>query len=435
MTVLPQVAIVGRTNVGKSTLFNRLSVDVKSITLDEHGVTRDFLSDTVCWLDRCFTLVDTGGISLRKTDDALLKQVRQQAINFLEQSDLVLFVVDPTVGILPEDQEISKLMHRLGKKVILVLNKTDAKGAQEHLYDFVRLGHAATVAVSAQHGTGIGDLLELIVADLPQKGQRKEVEPQARVVILGKPNVGKSSLMNVLTKQERAIVADFPGTTREALKETISFYKQDIQLTDTAGIRRKRSVKEPLEEMMVKSSFRAMKDADIVLLVIDASQAMISDQELKLAFYAFEQGKALILVYNKDDITDEETQERLDYNLEEYEFFFKKLSSITISCKTGKNVGKVLPLIQKVWERYSQRFSDEEITLFFKEALMKKQLFHNKQLLRLYSAKQVKTAPITLVLKVNMPEWFGPSQLGFFDNLLRRKYDLQSVPVMFLPRK
>lgn len=432
----PLVVIVGRTNVGKSTLFNRLSVDVKSLTMDTEGVTRDFLMDTVCWQGKCFELVDTGGISLRKTSDVLLEQTRQRALHILEQASIILFVCDAKVGLLPEDREIAKLLHRMSQKTFLLLNKTDTKIGKEQLFEFDRLGFQKIIPISAQHGMGMSDLLEGIVEELPEHAKEIEEEkPKARVVILGKPNVGKSSLLNLLIQQERSIVADIPGTTREPISETIRFYKEDIVLTDTPGVRRKRKVTESLESMMVKTAFRALEDADIVLLMIDASHARIADQELKLSFYAFEeQYKAVILLFNKFDLVDEEKKLDLEFSLSKYEFFMKKIERLDISCKTEKNVNKILKTVNNVWQRYSQTFNDTQLSTLFHESLRKTPLYKMGELMRFYSAKQVKTAPITIVLHVGKPEQFDRSHFAFFDRLMRKKYDLKGVPVRFIAR-
>ena len=434
---LPTVVIIGRTNIGKSTLFNRLSVDVKSLVLDQEGVTRDFLKDIVCWQDKCFELIDTGGIHLRKTQDPLLEATRQRALGQIREADIILFMCDGKVGILPEDRELSKFLHKLGKTIFLVVNKVDAHVSKEYEHEFQQLGHKYIYPLSAQHGTGIVELLEKIVNTLATQPLIKKIPAlQCRVVILGKPNVGKSSLMNMLIKQERAIVTDVPGTTREAISERIQFYKAVIQLTDTPGIRKKRAVTEPLENLMVKSAFSALKDADIVLLVVDATEGKISDQELKLMFYAFGQKyKAIILLFNKQDIIDEYAQETLKLNLEQYDYFIKKIVRLDISCKTSKNVGRILSLIEKVWGRYSQTFSDEELTQLLKEALQKKPLYRQEQMLHVYSARQIKTAPITILLRVNKPKFFESSQLAFFERILRGAYELRGVPIRFVIRK
>lgn len=432
--LLPKVVIVGRMNVGKSTLFNRLSEKVKSITLDYEGVTRDFISDTVHWQDRTFQLIDTGGISLRKTADPIAEEARKRVIDLLDSADLILFVCDGAVGLLNEDREIAKLLHKIGKPVAVLINKADTKMSQEHLYEFDSLGFKPIIPISAAHGTGTEDLLEYMMTVLPSKYIEDEPEKlEPKVVILGKPNVGKSSLINLLLGQERALVADMPGTTREAITEKIRFYSEDIQVTDTPGIRRKRGVTEPLETLMVKSSFHALDKANIVLLMVDASEGHIADQELKLAFYAFEHKyRALIILFNKNDLADERQKELLKNDLDRYKHVMKKVEQLTISCKDGKNIGRVLPLIKKVWARHCQEFSSSELTMLFQEGIRRRPIFKSEQELFVLQAKQVKTAPITIALKVNIPQWFEQNHLSYFEQLMRKKYDLKGVPIRFI---
>jgi len=431
-----QVVIVGRKNVGKSTLFNRLSVNVKSITFDYPGVTRDLVKDTVSWADVNFSLIDTGGVSLRKAKDPLEEKVRQIALDAIERSDFILFVVDSSVGIVQEDQEIASLLHKLGKDVVVIANKIDHSAAKEHQYEFVRFGFKDIIAISAEHAKGIADLLDTIVQFL--KSKKTVAQPKEslfRVVLLGKPNVGKSSLMNLLLQKERSIVAEKPGTTREAISEPIDFYKETILLTDTPGVRRRRRIDESLEKIMIKTAFRAVERADIVLLMIDGSELRLSDQERKLAFYAFaQQFKALILLINKDDLVGEEERNFLEYDFEQYKFFLNKIPQLFISCKTGKNIGKIIPLVSEVWQRYTKNFSDEELTYLFKEALKRRPLFHKTVPLKLKKARQVQIGPITIILHVNSPKWFGPSQLSFLENHLRKAYSLKGVPIKFIPR-
>lgn len=437
MSNIQTVVIVGRMNVGKSTLFNRLSNEVKSITLDYAGVTRDFIKDKVMWNGVTFELIDTGGISLRKTNDVLLEKVRQTALAAVQKADLVLFVVDGTIGTVPEDHEISTLLHRHAKKTIVVVNKADSHATHEHVDDFYALNHKVIIPISAQHGTAINDLLDAIIEFLPKQTSPVEEEKIAfKVVFLGKPNVGKSSLMNAILQEERSIVSDIPGTTREAVTENIAFYKENIELTDTPGIRRKRSVSGELEPLMVKSSFHALKNTDIVVLLMDASEAKLADQELKLAFYGFtDHYKALILLLNKSDLMTDLNKQDLERNLDLYKHIIKKIPVLHISCKTGKNVGRVLTLINKVWERHSQKFSDEELNRLFISNLQKKPLLHKSELLNVHKVRLLSTAPITVGMEVNEPEWFGPSQCAFFENLMRQEYDLVGVPVRFVVRK
>lgn len=429
------VALVGRTNVGKSTLFNALSVNVKSLTFDEAGITRDCVVDTIEWCGKHFTLVDTGGIVRRASSRSSIDvAIQQRALQMIEQAAVVVFVGDGAVGVLEEDKEIARLLHSYNKKVVVVMNKEDQGEIEYRLYEFRSLGFSDIIAISAQHKRGLDFLLEYIVSALPITAFQ-ENKKEYRIVLLGKPNVGKSSLLNALAQEERAIVSDIPGTTREAISYSFTFYKELIDIIDTPGIRKKHAVQESVEKLMVGSSFRAVEKAHIVLLVIDASAGVLSDQEIKLAFYALEQHKALIFVCNKVDLLDAEKREQFEASLKEYGFLTEKVRIIFVSCKTDKNVGKVLLLVQKVWELYAQRFSDEELTMICKEALDKKPLYRNQQRLILHKVKQVATAPITLVFHVNQPLWFGDSQRAFFERILRKAFSLQGTSLRFVFHK
>lgn len=436
MSKKPSVVIVGRMNVGKSTLFNRLSDSVKSLTLDYAGVTRDFIKETICWDNRCFELVDTGGISLRKSNDPLMEKTREVALAQLESASSVIFLVDGSIGITQEDREIAKLLHKLDKKVIVAVNKMDRKESIEQIHEFDRFGFATVLPISAEHSRGIGDLLTEITNTLPDQGVYEEEKTGCKVVLLGKPNVGKSSLLNLLVHEERAIVSEIPGTTREAISEKISFYQEDILVTDTPGIRKKRAVNEEIETMMVKSSMRALDKADVVLLLVDASAGRISDQELKLAFYAFTQRyKGLVLLFNKQDLVTSELKETLSHSLEEYEYVLARIPQMNISCKNEKNIGRVLPLVKEVCDRFYMEIPEHDLTTLFKNELQKKPLYHKTMALMVYGAQQVKKGPMTIALRVNEPKWFEQSQLTFFENLMRRNYNLKGVPVKFMLRK
>lgn len=436
-TTLPRVVIVGRMNVGKSTLFNRLSEDVKSLAFDYEGVTRDFVKDTVSWQSKSFELIDTGGIGIRKVSDPIAEQARQVVFTLLKDADLLLFVVDGKVGVLSEDLELASMLRTLNTPVVLCINKIDTKSAQMQKYEFEQLGFTDSVCLSAQHGSGIADLLECIVEKLPAYTKRVDTqESLCKIVILGKPNVGKSSLLNLLLHQERAIVADMPGTTREAISEKIRFFKEDIEVTDTPGLRRQRGIDEPLEGLMVRSALRALKDADIVLLVVDASEGRLADQELKLAFYAFKElHKGLIILFNKSDRVQEFSKETLQSSLDEYQHLIDKIEYLDISCKTGKNIGKILPLVAAVAERYTGDIAIDNVGIFIKEALFKKPLYRRNALVRLYDAKQVAHRPPTIALFVPIPEQWGPTQVGYLENRIRSATNLKGVPLKFLVRK
>ena len=431
-----KVIIVGRMNVGKSTLFNQLSTRVKSITMDYEGVTRDFLADLVSWKDSNFELVDSGGIVLHKTADPILKAVREQVLSLIQESSAIIFVVDGSVGLVQEDRDIAKILHKMGKPVVVAINKMDRKDAQERSYEFERLGFDTIIGISAQHKQGLDLILDQLAQWLEGKKQAKKERAAFNVVLLGKPNVGKSSLMNLLLKKERSLVSPQAGTTRESLSENVAFYQETIQVTDTPGVRRQRAVQENLEQMMVKSSLQSVRNADIVLLLIDASQGTLSDQELKLAFFVFEQEKkSLIILFNKQDLVTEQSTEQLESDASLYQHLLNKVEILNISCLTGKNVGRIMPLAQQVWERANTEFSTTDLTLLFKQELERRPIYRNSMMLKCYKAEQTGKAPITIALQVNYPKFFGESQLAYCDNILRRHANLKGTPIKLIVKE
>lgn len=429
---IPLVALVGRVNVGKSTLFNRIAKTVRSLAFDQEGVTRDYLKDTVNWHGKTFNLVDTGGLNLKKSTDPIAQHVQQRVLQLIKQADVIVFVADASIGVTSYELELAKLLNRMEKSVIIAANKADIKMAQEHLEEFRRLGTPTICPVSAAHNTGIHELLDQIVTHIPQiKTEEQTPEKACRVTLLGKPNVGKSSLMNTLVKEERSIVTDIPGTTREAITEPIRFCAQTIELTDTPGVRRAKTIKEDLEELMVKSSLSAVRTSDIVVLVVDAQEGRLTDQELKLAFYTFDQGKALIIALNKSDLLESSLENLWRYHKQEYDFFYKKIEIIAISCKTGAQIGKLLPLIDTVWKRYVTVFDNHEITHAIKQALLHKPLYKQEQRIVVKSVRQVKQGPPTFALAVNNPKFIEEREHAFFESIIRKEYKLKSIPIVF----
>lgn len=430
-----KVILVGRMNVGKSTLFNRLAQRVKSLVYDYEGVTRDYVKDTVEWKDNSFELIDSAGLML-KPQENLAKQINKKVIDQIQNSDVIVLVVDGIAGVVSEDLELANFLRGFNKPVIVAVNKIDANKAKENLLDFYSLGYETVLGISSEHGIAINDLLDAIVAVFPSKKSHQEEEKAFKISIIGKPNVGKSSLMNILLKEERSLVSEIAGTTREAISERIKFYQESIELTDTPGIRRSAGVTEELEQLMVKSAFRALKDSDIIILMIDGSAIRMVDQELKLAFYAFkEKYKGLILVVNKADLMTEDTKALLKEDFDYYDYLIDKIPVLEISCKTGKNVGKLLPLIQEVWSNCSRRFDALELARLLIGGLIDKPLYHKRNLLRIYKVHQIKTNPVTIKLTVNESAWFGPSQLAYFENLIRSKYDMIGASIRFVLSK
>ncbi|KKP24822.1 MAG: GTPase Der [candidate division TM6 bacterium GW2011_GWF2_28_16] len=433
----PKVLIVGRTNVGKSTLFNRIAKDAQSLVLEQEGVTRDYITEVVTWKEKTFELIDTGGVSFKPEKDVILENVRLKVLDLLNQADLILFICDGKNGLTEHDRLVAKVLHKTKKPVFLILNKADNKLLQENAPQFFSLGMKDIIEISALHGTGVIDLLNKIITVIPEP---KVIETNNRetykVTIIGKPNVGKSSLTNLLLQEDRTIVSPVAGTTREAITERTYIAQDLVTITDTAGVRKKSSVKEEIENLMVKSSLSAIRISNIILLVVDASEKQLSDQELKLLFYAQEEKKALILIFNKTDLITPTERKELEYKLKEYNFILKKLPIIWISCLSKKNISKIHKQIEKLWTRLKQVFSDEEIDELIKTAFIKKPLFHKKNELKLYKIRQITDAKtLTFLLKVNRPEWFEETQLGFIENVLRKNYDLLGCPIKFIISK
>ena len=432
MSKLVDIVLVGRTNVGKSTLFNRITHSKRSIVLDQEGVTRDCISEVATWNGITFNLVDTGGISLVKKQDYIATQIFNKVEKVVKNAAAVLFVCDVQSGITAEDQRIARRLHKLGCPVFVVVNKVENAETQMKVYEFERFGFKDIFPVSAQHAQGVGDLLDELVTIIREtKPEEDDKEITPRITLVGKPNVGKSSLINRLLDDDFAIVSSQEGTTREALHKKIQFNKSSFELVDTAGIRRKKSVDEGLETMMVQNSLQAVRKAHLVLLMMDAEDSQLSSQVLKLSQYAYENGSALILLINKSDLFNDTIIEKLDLSMLEYDFIMKKIEVLKISCLDGKNVGKVLPLVEKVWDRYTQRFSESFLSDIFIQQLFKTPLYKNGKLLSFYRAKQIGTAPIRIELIVAHPQFFSAMQYAFFENVLRKKVDLKGVPIMF----
>lgn len=437
MSKLRQVLLVGRTNVGKSTLFNRITGKKRSIVLDQEGVTRDCITEKTEWNGVKFELVDTGGISLVKKQDFIAEQIYHKVQNMLEHASAVLFVCDARSGITQEDQRIARKLLKLDVPVFVLLNKTDNEDIALHSYEFEKLGFKNIHSVSAHHARGVADMLDDVVASfkvttLPQHEEETLIP---RITLVGKPNVGKSSLMNHLLNEDFSIVSDMAGTTREALHKKIKLNKISFELVDTAGIRRRKAVDEGLETMMVKNSLDAIRKAHIVLLMMSFEDPQLSSQVLKLAHYAYENGSALILLINKTDLSDDLSEMKLDSSMLEYKFIMKKLEMLRISCLEKDNIGKVLPLVEKVWERYTMRLSEKFLTELFLQALIKRPLYKNGNLLIFNHARQIGAGPMRIELIVRNPELFSDMQFAFFENVLRRKLNLKSVPIMFYASK
>jgi len=434
MSLMHKVVLVGRTNVGKSSLFNRIAPKVKSLAFDQEGVTRDMVTDFVEWNGQKFELIDTGGIDLSRSADEMTATVTQRVQQILEQASVFLMVVDSKTGVTEPDIKIARLLHGYSKPTIVLVNKIDSKHQEDTIHDFYQLGFEEIFGVSALHGRMIADLLDKVVElckSVPLKEKTLDENPEFRVALLGRPNAGKSSLMNQLLRQEFSIVSPMAGTTREALRKRMAFNKTVLELIDTAGVRKKSSVDTELEEMMVTNSLQAAKRAHVILLVMDVAEPDVTAQELKLLSYALENGSAVIVLFNKVDLLDDAAKKQFDMSLEQYKHVLNKVEVLNISCKSGKNIGKVLPLVQEVWERFQLRLSDRYLSDLFIEAISKKPLFKNQSQIYVHKAKQIGYAPMRIELIVRNAVIFEKTHTAFFENVLRKAQSLKSVPVLW----
>ncbi len=432
----PKVLLVGRMNVGKSTLFNRLAEQKRSIVFEYEGVTRDYLQELIVWKDKSFLLVDTGGISFHKQKDEIGQRVQEKVLDLLTQAAMFLFVVDGKNGLTDEDIRVAKVIHKTQKPVVLLVNKADNINAiEDNMPDFYKLGFSSIIPISGIHGTGISTLLETIASTIPMPTEAEPEKPSYNVTIIGRPNVGKSSLMNLLIQHERSIVSSIAGTTREAISELTYCCNDLIQITDTAGVRRSRKIEEDLEQLMIKSSMQAVREADIVLIMIDASEGKIADQELKLLFYAYEQQKMIVVIFNKTDLLDEYKQMTLDQSIKEYQFILKKVPQVRISCLTQKNISKIFDEIHAVWQRCHYEFDEATVNELVIKELLTKPLYHTTKQLKVDHIKPIKASIPTFALSVNFPEWFEDAEQGCIENILRKHYDLLGCPVHLIVKK
>ena len=431
----PIVAVVGRPNVGKSTLFNKLTGKRIAIVEDTPGVTRDRIYGDAEWLDYSFTLIDTGGIEPVK-DDIISVQMRRQAQLAIDTADVILFLTDGREGITSADSDVADMLRRCKKPIVLAVNKVDHPKFEDVVYDFYALGIGEPMTISAEQGLGLGDLLDAIVAHFPKHDAEEEGEA-VRIAFAGKPNVGKSSLVNKLLGQERTIVSDIPGTTRDAIDSPFEVDGESYILVDTAGIRRKRAIEdESVERYSVIRSLGAIRRADVVLIVIDASSGM-SEQDVKIAGYAHEEGKASAIIVNKWDLIEKDTHT--------IEIFKKKLKSdlsfmdyvpmLFISAKTGQRVNKIMDLVRLVYEQNCRRIFTGVLNDIVNEAIsVNEPPTDNGRRLKIYYATQVSTKPPTFVLFVNDADLMHFSYKRYLENYLRKSFGLDATPIRIIPR-
>ena len=436
----PLVAVVGRPNVGKSTFFNKIAGKRISIVEDVPGVTRDRVHADAEWLGRAFTLIDTGGID-PKSDDELLSQMRAQAETAMELADVICFFTDARDGLTDDDRDVANLLRRTGKPVILVVNKIDYMGLNDQLYEFYELGLGDPVGISSTNMLGFGDLLDQIISYFPpaeENGDEDEVKP-IQLAIVGKPNAGKSSLTNRLLGQERTMVSDIPGTTRDAVDTLFTDTDGMVyNIIDTAGIRRKRAIEEEsLERFSVLRSIAAIRRCDVAVLMIDATDG-VTEQDTKIAGLIREEGKAVIVAVNKWDLPEKETGTLEKYRKQVLEDlkFMAYAPVLFISAKSGQRVNTVLEQVKKVYETSCRRITTGILNDVLNDATNELQPpIQGTRRLKIYYATQCAVQPPTFVLFVNDEKLMPFSYERYLENYFRKTFDFSGTPIRFILRE
>lgn len=429
----PLVAIVGRPNVGKSTFFNRIVGQRISIVEDIPGVTRDRLYADAEWCGHSFTLIDTGGLEI-KSEDVMWSHIRAQAQIAVETADVIVFMLDGKTGLTHEDYEVAAYLRKSRKPILLVVNKLD-NNEQHLLYDFYELGLGEPIGISAGQAKGLGDVLDEIVK-LTGKYETEEKEEALKIAVVGKPNAGKSSLVNKLLGYDRVIVSDIAGTTRDAIDTRIKIGDKEYILIDTAGIRRKRSVEEDLEQYSVMRSLGAVRRADVCLIVIDSSEEL-SEQDVKIAGYVHEQGKPSVVVMNKWDVVEKDTYTIEKYNrkLKEELKFMDYFIPTYVSAKTGKRVDNLIKLAERAYENASRRVSTGLLNDVLREAILTNEPpSKNGKRLKIYYVTEVSANPPTFVIFVNDDTLMHFSYRRYLENALRRSFDFEGTPIRLIIR-
>ena len=433
----PVVAIVGRPNVGKSTLFNALAGEMISIVKDTPGVTRDRIYADVSWLDKEFTLVDTGGIE-PESKDIILSQMREQAQIAIDTADVILFLTDVRQGLVDADSKVADMLRRSAKPVLLVVNKVDSfEKFMPDVYEFYNLGIGDPLPVSSASRLGLGDMLDEVIRYFPQGTGEEEEDERPRVAIIGKPNVGKSSIINKLLGEQRVIVSDVAGTTRDAIDTDIVYNGKEYVFIDTAGLRRKSKIKEELERYSIIRAVSAVERADVVLMVIDAVEG-VTEQDAKIAGIAHERGKGIIIVVNKWDAI-----EKNDKTMREYEnevrrvlSFMPYASIMYVSAQTGQRLVKLYDMIDIVIENQTLRVATGVLNEIMMEAVAMQQPPSDKgKRLKLYYITQVSVKPPTFVIFVNDRELMHFSYTRYLENKIREAFGFQGTSLKFFIRE
>ncbi|MBS7344200.1 MAG: ribosome biogenesis GTPase Der [Caryophanon sp.] len=430
----PVIAIVGRPNVGKSTIFNRIVGERVSIVEDIPGVTRDRIYSSAEWLTHDFNIIDTGGIEI--SDAPFMEQIRQQAEIAIDEADVIIFMTNGREGVTLADEQVAKMLYRTKKPVVLAVNKVDNPDMRDMIYDFYSLGFGEPFPISGSHGLGLGDLLDECAKHFPQEDENQYGDDVIKFSLIGRPNVGKSSLVNAFLGQERVIVSDVAGTTRDAIDSPYVYDDQEYVIIDTAGMRKRGKVYETTEKYSVLRALRAIERSDVVLVVLNADEG-IQEQDKKIAGYAHEAGKAVIIVVNKWDAVDkdEKTMNFYTEQIREHFLFLDYAPIIFVSAKTKKRVHQILPIIKRVSENHAMRVQSSILNEVIEDSVARNPAPTDKgRRLRIYYATQVAIQPPTFVVFVNEPELMHFSYERFLENRIRETFDFEGTPIRLITR-
>ncbi|AJS58019.1 ribosome biogenesis GTPase Der [Paenibacillus sp. IHBB 10380] len=432
----PVVAIVGRPNVGKSTIFNRLIGDRLAIVEDKPGITRDRIYGVSDWNGKAFSVIDTGGIEIDGDDD-MLKSIRMQAELAISEADVIVFMCDAKTGVTNSDEEVAQILFRSGKPIVVAVNKVDNIRRNEDIYEFYSLGFGDPIAISGSHGTGIGDLLDAIVINLPELEDEEYDADVIKVALIGRPNVGKSSLVNAILGEDRVIVSEVAGTTRDAIDTPFERDGQRYVIIDTAGMRKRGKVYETTEKYSVMRAMKAIERADVVLVVINVEEGII-DQDKHIAGYAYEAGKASIFVVNKWDVVekDERTMKDFETKIKDHFLFMTYAPIVFLSAKTKQRLQKLLPVVQRVAQQHSLRVQTHLLNDVVSDAVALNAPPTDKgRRLRINYATQVAVKPPTMVIFANDPELMHFSYERYLENKIRAAFDFEGTPIRIFTRR
>ncbi|MCG1023028.1 MULTISPECIES: ribosome biogenesis GTPase Der [Sutcliffiella] len=430
----PTVAIVGRPNVGKSTIFNRIVGERISIVEDVPGVTRDRIYSSGEWLNQYFNIIDTGGIEI--SDAPFMTQIREQAEIAIDEADVIIFMTNGREGLTTADEEVAKILYRSKKPVVVAVNKVDNPEMRDTLYDFYALGFGEPIPISGSHGLGLGDLLDFVIENFPKNEEDDYDDDIIKFSLIGRPNVGKSSLVNALLGEERVIVSDIAGTTRDAIDTPYTYDGKEYVIIDTAGMRKKGKVYETTEKYSVLRALRAIERSDVVLVVINGEEGII-EQDKKIAGYAHEAGRAIVIVVNKWDAVekDEKTMKEFEQKIRDHFLFLDYAPIVFLSAKTKKRIHTLIPKIEMASENHSMRVVTTVLNDVIMDAVAMNPTPTDKgQRLKIYYATQVAVKPPTFVIFVNDPELLHFSYKRFLENRIRDAFGFEGTPIKLIAR-